>query len=353
MKENEEKYNEFDFGEVLYEKSNAKSMYDAKTGKVGAKGWATRIYMILLGIGLFGWFLYSLFTAISQHGVGIALVNHLAALFVLLVCELILLLSAFGGWGKFARFAIKNNLTRKRGIEGVQTRKLAEELATADANKDNENAIRIYREYVVVVNNGEATTLKQSDLKNVRCDAQPRGYQLTFELYDGKEIVANLLVPIHDLPIVKKHFDRFEYTPVERDKGYFRKKLPTIAFACLPVVIGVALVVLHFVVLPDMPLILGLFFAAVGLIVVLAQFGDVAIVQHGIIPICFGLLFTALPFGIMFTIANLTANAEEPLTIAEMLTNFTPIHAGLGLFLGLGPMMIIAGISGIVDCVRA
>ena len=136
--------NELEFGEVLYEKSNAKSMYDAPTGKIGARGWAQRIYMLLLGAGLVGWFLYSVITSVLQDGVGIAIASHLSALFVLAVCELILMLSAFGGWGKFARFAIKNNLTRKRGIEGVQTRKLAEELATADANKSNENAIRIY-----------------------------------------------------------------------------------------------------------------------------------------------------------------------------------------------------------------
>ena len=344
--------NELEYGEVLYEKSNAKSMYDAPTGKVGAKGWATRIYMILLGVGLFAWFLYSIFNGISQYGVAETLISHISSLFVLFVCELILLLSAFGGWGKFARFAIRNNLTRKHGIEGAQTRHLAEELAVADANKPNENAIRIYREYVVIVNNGQSTTLNQSDLRNVRCDAQRQGYQLTFELYDGREVVADVLVPMSDLPKVKKHFDRFEYTTASRDKGYLRKKLPMLAFSLVPVIIGIALIVVHCLVLPDMPLILGMFFAFVGGILVIAQFSDFPIVQYGIIPLAFGLVFTALPFGIMFTIADMTANLEEPLTITALLTTFTPIHAGLGLFLGLGPMMIIAGIAGIVDCVR-
>ena len=352
MKEKEAKYDEFDYGEVLYEKSNAKSMYDAPTGKIGARGWAQRIYMLLLGAGLIGWFLYSVITSISQYGVGIAIVNHVAALFVLLVCELILLLSAFGGWGKFARFAMKNNLTRKRGIEGAQTRKLAEELATADANKASENAIRIYREYVVVINNGEKTVIRQSDLRNTRCEARPQGYQLTFELYDERMVIANVLLPISDLPIVKKHFDRFEYTPARRDKGSVGKKLPMLAFSCLPLLIGIGLIIVHCLVLPDMPLILGAFFAAVGAILVIAQFGDIAVVKHGIIPIAFGLLLTLLPLGIMFTIADLTASSEEPLTIVAMLTTFTPIHAGLGLFLGLGPMLIIAGIQGIVDCTR-
>ena len=346
------KEDELDFGEVLYEKSNAKSIYDAPTGKVGAKGWAQRIYMLLLGAGLLGWFAYSLVSEIFQDGLLIAIVNHFAALFVLLVAELILMLSAFGGWGKFARFAIKHNLTRKRGIEGVQTRKLDAELKAADANKGREDAIRIYREQVVVVNKGETVTINQSELQNVRCEPNPRGYQLTFVLYDGREIVADMLLPISDLPVVKKHFDRFDYTPAERGKGYLRKKFPLLAFMFIPLLIGIALTVIHFLVLPEMPLLFGLIFTFIGLMVIIAQFSDVAIIKHGVMPIGFGLILTSLPLGVMFTIAQLTATTEEPLTIAAMLSTFTPIHAGLGLFLGLGPMLIIVGIAGIVDCVR-
>ena len=44
-----------EFGVVLFEKSNAKHMLDAPTGNVSAKGKAIRIYLILLGVALFGW----------------------------------------------------------------------------------------------------------------------------------------------------------------------------------------------------------------------------------------------------------------------------------------------------------
>lgn len=343
---------ELEYGEVLYEKSNAKTMYDAPTGKVGAKSWATRIYMLLLGTGLLCWLLYSLFVDIAKYGVAKAIVNHLAAFFVLFVAELILMLSAFGGWGKFARGAFRHGLVRQHGIEGARNRQLASEFQAADANKTQEDAIRIYREYIVIVNKASTTTISRNELRNVRCDARPKGYQLSFELYDDKVFIPNILIPLADLPKVKKHFDNFDSTYAHREKGYFRKKLPTLAFTMLPVIIGAVLIVVHCLVLPDMPLLLGLFFAMVGVILAIAQFSEIPIVQHGIIPLLFGLLFTALPFGVMFTIADLTANAENPLTIAKMLTNFTPIHAGLGLFLGLGPMMIIVGIAGIVDCVR-
>ena len=337
-----------DYGAALYEKSNAKSIYDAPTGKVGAKGWAQRIYMLVLGAGLLGWFLYSLITSASEQGFGDTFVGHLLALFVLILSEVILLLTAFGGWGKFSRAVLRHNaLKRKHRIEGVRTRALEEEIKTADANKANECALRIYRDYVVVINNGEKTALLISELQKVQCDACPQGYQLTFISYDGTEVIAKALLPVYDLPIVKKYFVCFEYTPVDRGKGYLRKKFPLLAFMFIPVFIGIALILLHCLVIPDMPIVFGILFLSLGVLLVIAQFSDFAVVRHGIMPIGGGIILMAMPLGVLLTLADLL---ERSLT--TFLTPFTAIHAVLGLFLGFGPMLIILGIAGIVDCLK-
>ena len=337
-----------DLGVLLFEKSNAKHELDAPTGKVGAKGMAMRIYMFLLGAGLFGWFLYSLINmaADPEIGVGQAILRHLLPFFVLFVAEFILFLSAFGAWGKFTRKVLRRpELTHQRGIEGARTRQLQEEFAQVDANKDAENAIRVYRDYVVVVNDGVETLIDRAQLQRVKCTAAPKGYLLTFELYESN-VDANLPVPIADLPMIKKHFDNFDVPAPNREKGYFKKKLPNVAVALIPVLIGVALIILRLTVLNDMPIIFGAFFLAVGLVFLIGQFDDVALIRNGVIPILFGLLFTGLPIGIGLTIAELV----EEITFAVILTTFTPVHAVLSLFLGLGPMMIIIGIGGIVDC---
>lgn len=340
-----------DYGVVLYEKSNAKHVLDAPTGKVGAKRWAQRIYMIILGVAMFGWFLYSLITSATNVdiGVGKAIVSHLAAFFLLLVAEVILMLTAFNGWGKFARGVLRHKgLTRQYGIEGVKTRQLDEEFQTADTNKSKENAVRIYPDYIVVVNNGETTTIHRSHLQRVTCKRGPVGYQLTFHLYDDTQLITNIGIPLADIPFVKKHFDNFDYTPEPRGKGYLKKKFPMLAFAFLPLLIGIALIVVHSLVLQDMPIIFGIVFMAFGVVFITAQFSDIAVIGHGIMTILGGLLIMGLPLGIAFQIVALV----DEITFTTVLTTFTEFHAVFTVFLGLGPMLIILGIAAIVDCTK-
>ena len=343
-----------DFGVVLYEKSNAKHALDAPTGKLSGKEIAVRIYMILLGIAMFGWFLYSLIHAANdpEIGLGKAVASHISSFLILIVAEFIVMLTAFNVWGKFARAALKHGLARQRGMEGVKNRELEAELAEVDANKARENAIRVYRDLIVVVNDGEETLIHRSQLQRVKCEPDPRanmrGYQVTFELYDSENVIAGVPLTSADLPRFKKHFDNFEYTLASRQKGYFKKKLPTVAFLMVPVLIGVALIVLRSLVLPDMPLIFGVFFLSGGLLMVLGQFSDIAVIGNGLMGIFIGLLFTALPIAIAFTVADL---AKE-VTLASMLTYFSPLHAGLSVFLGFGPMLIIFGIAGLANSVR-
>ena len=343
-----------DFGVVLYEKSNAKHALDAPTGKIGAKGWALRIYVIILGAGLFGWFLYSLIHQATDPEIGVvnAIISHIITLFVLFVAELIFMLTAFNGWGKLARFAARRNLNRKHGMEGVQARQLEEELAEVDANKEKECAIRVYRDLIIVVNDGEETLIHRAELRRVKCEPYPsadlRGYQVTFELYGEESVVASIPLLTADLPLFKKHFDSFEYTPAPLEKGYLKKRLPMVAFMFVVMLIGVAIIVVRSLVLPDIPLVIGVAFMSFGALLMLTQFSDIAVIGNGLIPICTGLLLMGLPIAIGLTIADLV----EEITIASLFVTFTPVHAFVSVFFGFGPLLIIVGISGIVDCAK-
>ena len=341
---------EQDFGEVLYEESNAKSALDAPSGKVGAKGWAQRIYMILLGLALLAWFVYSLINAANQPdiGWGKAIVKHVASFLLLVMSETILMLTAFNGWGKFARAILKHKaLTRQRGIEGARTRQLDEELKAADANKDKENALRIYREHVVLVYKGQQVVLNKNEIQSVKCSPSPKGYQLKFCTYEGREWVS-IPIPATDLPLVRNNLDRFDYEPGQRQKINLKKKIPSILFACIPLLIGVGILLLRHFFLNDMPIIFGLVFMAFGVIFVTGQFSEVAVIHYGVMTILGGILLIGLPVGIALTIVDLV----DSITWTSVLTTFTPIHSVLSLFLGLGPMMIILGIGGIVECSR-
>lgn len=340
-----------DYGVIVYENSNAKSIFDAPSGKIGAKGWAQRIYILLLGVVMLGWFLFSLINAATdpEIGVGKAILRHIAPLILLAMAELILILTAFNAWGKFARGVFRHKgLTRQHGIEGVKTRQLEEELKQADANKAKEYAVRIYRDYIVVVNAGEETVIDRSKLQRVICNQISGGCKLTFCMYDDTQVAAEIFLPIADIPLIKKHFDNFEYTPAPREKGYFKKKIPMMAVAMIPMLIGVALLILRSLVLHGMPIIFGIVFSAFGVIFMVAQFSDVAVIGHGIMGILGGLLLVGLPLGIAFTIIDLV----ESISFTTVLTTFTVFHAVFSVFLGFGPLLMILGIFGIIDCTK-
>ena len=342
---------DIDYGVILYENSNAKHVLDAPTGKIGAKGWAQRIYIIILGVALLGWFLYSLINKATQSevGVGKAIVSHIAPFFLLLMAETILMLTAFNAWGKFARGVLRHKaLTRQRGIEGAKTRQLDSELQAADANKAKENAVRIYKDYIVVINLGEVITIDRTNLQRVTCKRGPVGYYLRFYLYDDTEIVANLPIHLSEIPFIKKHFDNFEFTQGPSDKGYWKKKLPMLAVSFLPILLGTALLILRSLVLVGMPIIFGIVFIAFGVVFMTMQFSDIAVIGHGVLSILGGLLIMGLPLGIAIQIVALV----DEISFTTVLTTFTEFHAVFSVFFGFGPMLIILGISAIVDCTR-
>ena len=341
---------EQDLGELLYEESDAKSALDAPSGKVGAKGWAQRIYMILLGVAMLAWFVYSLIYAANQPDVGWgkAIVKHIAAFLLLVMSETILMLTAFNAWGKFVRAVLKHKgLTRQHGMEGAQTRQLEEELKAADANKDKETAFRIYREYVVLMYRGNKIIINKNEIQSVKCAPTPKGYQLTFCMYDGCEKVS-MPIPSTDLPFIRNNLDRFDYEPGQRQRIDLKKKIPGILFACIPLLIGIGILLLRHFLLNDMPIIFGLVFLSFGVIFVTWQFSEVAVIYYGVLTILGGILLIGLPLGIALTIVDLV----ESITWTSVLTTFTPIHSVFSVFLGFGPMMIILGIGAILDCSR-
>lgn len=343
-----------DLGVVLYEKSNAKHALDAPTGKLSAKALAQRIYMVILAVALFGWYLYSLINEATDPEIGVinAIIGHLITFFVLFVAILILLVTAFNAWGKLVRFATKRNLTRKHGMEGVQARQLEEELAEVDANKTNEYAIRVYRDFIEVVDAGESKLINRQEIQRVKCEPDTRpdyhGNKVTFELYEGESVTPDISLNTAEIPQFRKHFDNFEYIPANRGKEYFKKKLPMVAFMLIPLLIGVAIIVVRSLVLPDIPLIIGVAFLSFGTLLMVSQFSDVAVIGNGIIQILTGLIFIGLPIAIGLTIVDLV----EEITIATLLATFTPVHAFVSVFFGFGPLLIIVGIAGIVDCTR-
>lgn len=368
-----------EMGELLYEESDAKTKYDAPAkGAVGWKKLAVRAYILLLAAGLFAWFLASLIIGAESDGFGAALLSHLAALFGLLVGECILILTAFSAWGKFARLMLRRTpRNRRHDGHGARVRTLEAEIEAADENKPTENALRVYPEYIVVINDGKKTTLRRALIDAVDC--YDFGKLLIFSFRSGGEILAaRARLPRADLPVLRRIFGEglryarltapvkqgkeakegtMSYTDIPEEvkevsggvirKATLREKLPMLFFMLVPVLVGAAILTVHFVVLPDMPLVFGVLFIGFGILGMCTVFDEIPVFAYGITPVAGGIFITALPVSVFFMLVHYLE-----LSAASVLMPFTVVHAVLSVFAGFGPMLVIVGAAGIVNCIR-
>ena len=349
--------NEEALGELLYEYSDAKTMYDAPAaGKVTLKGKIARGYLLALGVGLLVWLFYSLIKMSTESGFGFAFLYHLPSILGLFVGEVILFLSAFSAWGKFVRFAFRHNLvnTRAHGGEGRDLRRLEAEMMAADEQKPVENAFRIYRDFIVIINKGKKITLPRESVNKVTCQEISDRLELT--VYADIAIVAVVKLPSSEFPRIRKHIKGLEYRKPLRDLEHSQSitektdkfVLPPLlfSFVCLAVCGGV--MAIHFTIAPELPLILPLAFGFFGILLFLIAFeGYTPIIKNGVIVILLGLFFTGIPVGVLFSVVSMTG-----VTAVSLLMPFTVVHAVLGLFLGVGPTILISGVAGLITSIR-
>lgn len=333
-------------GDLQYEYTDAKASYEvpAKT----KKNIFISAYMLVVAAGLLVWFLYSIVTHSLQNGFGETFLAHLPYLFLLIVVELIFILTALSKWRSFVSFAFRRNLVhRRRGRGRARVNQLKAEFEEAEENKFKENALRIYTSYIEVVCEGAITLLDREKVGTVSAKPSPNGstLQLQFSAESGEEQLA-ISVPYADVVELRSIFKE---KLVEQEVNKAEPPPAAMLFIIFGVVIliGVALIVLHFTVLNDMPLVFGLFFAFIGIIFVLTQFDRFPVIRHGVIPLLAGcvLAFTLIDLiSLLFTIQGIE------LTFANFFATFN-YNVAFVIFLAFTPILIISGIIGIVKSI--
>lgn len=336
------------YGELLYEFTDAKTIYDPPENfKRGIGRKILSAYLLVFAAGFIGWYLYSLISHSLSNGFTDTLMseNQLAYFFMLVVFECIILFSVFGAWGKFIRFAMRRNLVDRRDAE---VRRLEAEVERADDNKYNENALYIYDSHVVLKSNGAESVFERTKISKVSAKKSGgSGLELKFST-EVDDKIFTITVPYSDLIELRGIFANLltEESVTEDDSG--KPDIKTFFIFGFVILVGIALIVLHFTVLTDMPLIFGIFFAAVGAILFLAQFDRYALVKNGLIPLFFGLLFSGLPIDLIFLLAKLQG---EELTFAYFFGTFN-YNAAFVFLLSFSLPFICVGIVGIVKCIR-
>lgn len=340
----------FDYGDLQYEYSDAKTVYDQPVKeKRGIAPVLIKIYLILVAAGMLGWFLYSIIAQSLNVGFGNALVSHLLWLFILIIIEMVLLFTAFKAWGKFARFAFRRNLVKRRGRGSARVRQLEAEINEAEENESHENGVYVYSSYIVIVNEGEKTVLNRAELQSVSAKLSPnkRWLELEFLSQSGEEKYS-ALVPYTDLPSMRRTFEgQLAVDELSIKKADKPEPMLFVLFGVV-ILIGVALMVLHFTVFNDMPLIFGEFFTAMGVLFIIIQFNRFAVIREGIVPLLASIIISTM----IISAFSLIAQVQGLEFTFYYVFGVFDYKSVLIMFLAFMGMLFISGIAGTIKCIR-
>ncbi len=338
-----------------YGVDNSKTMYDTrKEQRTAALKSPYAIYMLALVAFMLFWFAYSFVNAVLTEDGAIVLLKFLPSFFVLALCTAIVILSVFGMWGKFARWALKKNMVGAPASDG---RRLKEEIEAADANKGRENALNIFEDYIEVINFGKRTVVNRGLLRNVIIKKYGSFCKACFVSIYGYSVCAYVEIPSSDLHIIKEIFGSM--CTVEKRRSYKGGSVPdpvfyakerfeiegaqigglVMGFICAAT--GGGVIALHYCVNKQIPMPLGIFFIVGGLLAMLTAFSSVAVVKVFAIPFMFGLLFAGFPFMFVFSVAQSEGIKVVLPTFHEFLCSFSPIYAGIFFIAGLGILFIL------------
>lgn len=349
-----------DLGKLIYEFDDSHTAYDmSKDRRKRIPKSPGGIFMLCILAFLAGWFLYSFINVTVSSGFLMALLTHLSGFFVLFVAGAIIVLSAFGLWGKFARFAFKHKLARgKNAADRRQLEQLEEQLEEADERKPLRNAISIYEDYIVIVNNGNEKVYDRSRLRGVRLTKYGYGKKVTFtsELGDSayasavlnREAVTEINRIFRDYIIkpikykYKEPKDRYKHERVRKVRDWqcntSAGTLVGLTFFMLVIMgVGITLILLHCYVTAQIPVFLGIFFLAGGVLGMFTVYEFVPIIKAFFIPFGFGVLLSVCPMGLLSTIFGAQGIA---FTLKSVFGIFSPLSAGI-VFLSLMGLLIL------------
>lgn len=337
-----------------YGVDNSKTMYDTHKGQRAAVLKSPySVYLLALIVFMLFWFAYSFVNAVKTKGGTVVLLQFLPSFFVLAVCSAIVILSVFGMWGKFARWALK-----KKSVAGnPDTNKLQAEIEAADANKGRENALNIFEDYIEIINYGVRQVLNRNLLKCVIL--KKRGGYCTAEFVSiyGLSIYANAEIPSADVHLIKEIFGEIcsvekrrrskikdEALPFYHVKEKFKidgAKIGGLVMGFICAAAGGGVIALHYCVNKSIPMPLGLFFIAGGFLAMLTVFDNVDVIKIFGIPFVFGVIFTGFPFMFIFSVAQSEGIKVTLPTFHEFLCSFSPLLAGMFFMAGMGVLLII------------
>lgn len=355
-----------DYGKLRFEYDDKVSQLDMTPQKRKRLYKSFGFYYILaVIIILIIWFIASLISNAIKFGFWKSLGMHISGGFALFVMSLIILLSAFGGWGKFARLVNGGNLKNVKKFK-------EEEKINDDMNMSRSNAVRIYDEWLVITNQGWSNTYyldKVAQVKLKQFGAYGKYFTLSFVSFDGEIAFAKVIIPsekmyminlrrifgdklcvekIESMPSVEKASHPVKTAIKKRNKS-IGELIGLTCFVGIFILAGILVIWMHYNVEPSIPAFLGGFFIAVSCIALCGIYDFVPILKDVLVPILFGAVFMFFPISLIKVIYK---SNDTALTIKSLLGVFTPISAAVVFFGWMGLLFVIVGIKTAIDYIR-
>lgn len=312
-------------------------------------------YMLLLVFTLVIWFIASLIGNSIKYGFSKIIGVHLQGFFVLFVMCLIICLSAFGGWGKFMRWAGRGKLFDVKGFTESENAK--EEVSARE-----KNSIQIYEEYLVITNCGWTQVFYLDKVAKVileSSDKKHMEYRAKFMSYDGEEVEAYVDIPrektiiiglkkIFGDKLIIKNFGEKKVAVLERNKP-IGTLVGLTFFVSIFIFAGIGVIILHYTVIPQVPIFLGAFFIIGGCLALCGVYDFVPILKDILVPVLFGSVFLFFPISIM---KLAYASANRALTLKSFFSTFNMLGAMVVFFGWLGLLFVLVGVKTIIDYIR-
>ena len=269
------------------------------------------IYLYIVSAFLVFWFLYTVIDGAINGG--LAIPKLIADFFTLAACLLIIFLSVFKLWGKFARFALKHNLV-KNG-ERASVEESAEMMENYYEKLDNsapEPVFEVYENYIRVTDGAEVKVLRRSGVSQIYAYQTGKECLFTILSFNLEYITCKgLRLPMRELKKLKSVFGaRLHIKPLygsedvkdsKKEKlSEFRENFDSthiggLCMGIVAVLAGCAVIALHYAPDSTIPAELGAFFITVGVLVVFTAFDFVSVVKVFLIPLFFGCIFAVFP----------------------------------------------------------
>lgn len=344
-----------DYGKLLFDFDGNLNGMDMSKQKRKALIGSPGFYFLLAPVFLMVvWFIASLIANSIKFGFLKSVGMHLSGFFAMLVMSLILLLSAFGGWGKFARMASRGKLKDIKEFNASEREK--EEILSK-----KRNSIQIYEEWLVITNCGWTGVYDLSMLEKVKLegnDVRNKSYVMSFTSTDGEVVYSALTIPrektlIIQLQKIFKDKLVIQNRVAQRRTKSVNKPIGTLIgltfFVSIFILAGIGIILMHFYIEPSIPIFLGAFFIICGCIALCGVYDFIPALKDVLVPILFGSVFMFFPISIVQVMAK---QSDGAMSVKDIFGIFNPLSAAVLFFGWLGLLLIYTGVKNIIDYIR-